>query len=146
MKITAAQKRELLILKEWGNVTTNGYSLRHLVYMRLKEKGLVKNGRWYPNVFTLTNIGEEYVKQLLNKMSLQDNIIKFLQSHWSGGTVTEEIAAEFNLSNRQVGAIMGKLNRSGRVRTYTKGTLWIQHGLSANCAPTGLSNSYYEAI
>lgn len=52
-KLTKAQKREMLIIEETHGITTDGYSPRHKVLVRLAGMGLVKQGgTGFDNMFT----------------------------------------------------------------------------------------------
>jgi predicted ArsR family transcriptional regulator len=75
---------------------------------------------------------------------IREKILKYLSEQ--GGAVTHAIANKFNLTNRQVGAIMGHLSRQGKVQTYTKGAIHITHGVHTKASPMRLSNSYYDVV
>lgn len=80
-------------------------------------------------------------------MSFNDTIRDFIMNGWGGGRFTHEIADRYCITNRQVGAKMGHLKRSGYIRTYTKGIIVMPGGLhSSKGAPTRLDNSFYEWI
>lgn len=62
MKLTCAQKREMLILRGMYSIITKGYGSRFNLLLRLKARGLVQQGPFgHENVFTMTVSGKEYM-------------------------------------------------------------------------------------
>lgn len=79
-------------------------------------------------------------------MEIQQKIIEFLESKFDKGACTETLADEFNLTNRQIGSIMGGLKRKGIIHSYTKGVVVFTDFMTRKPSQTRLSNSYYELI
>lgn len=78
----------------------------------------------------------------MSKTALQ--IVQLLTDRREG-LCTEEIAYQLGLTNRQVGGYMSALKRQGKVLTYTKGTITVNH-LNDRSYRMGLGNSFYELI
>jgi len=80
------------------------------------------------------------------KKHFRETIMTFLWDKRNGGDVTESIADKYNITNRQVGAMMRPFVKRGDVRGYPKGVIVLNGlGTLVNSAPMTISNSFYEA-
>jgi hypothetical protein len=62
LKLTRAQKREILILREHGSIVTMARGHRHYLLCRMSAMGLLNQGSFgHENVFRLSPIGKNIV-------------------------------------------------------------------------------------
>ena len=58
-KLTAAQKREILILRQFGSIATEGYGHLHHLLLRMTAEGLTtQGGPGFRNCFRLSDVGK----------------------------------------------------------------------------------------